>query len=83
MPEVFFTPNSEKIFQKIRDKKLKARIGLAITKLSKNPFAGEKLKGVLSSQYKLKVWPYRIIYFIRPNKDIVITDIGHRKDVYR
>ena len=83
MPRVYFTPNSEKTFQKIKDKKLKSRIGVAILKLSKNPFAGEKLKGTLSNQYKLKVWPYRIIYFIKPNKEIVITDVGHRKDVYR
>lgn len=83
MSRVYFTPNSEKTFQKIKDQKLKARIRLAIIKLSNNPIAGEKLKGVLSGQYKLRVWPYKVIYFIKPNKDIVITDIGHRKDIYR
>ena len=83
MPIVYFTPNSQKTFEKIKDKKLRSKVGVAILKLSKNPLAGEKLKGVLSGKYKLKVWPYRVIYFIKPNRDIVITDVGHRKDVYR
>lgn len=55
----------------------------AKSKLEQNPIAGKKLTGKLEEQYSLRIWPYRIIYFINNKKDVIITDIGHRKDVYR
>ena len=83
MSRVFFTPNSSKLLQKLTDKKLKIKIDNAKKLLANNPYIGKKLKGELTGQYTLRIWPYRIVYFIKPNKDIVITDIGHRKDIYR
>lgn len=83
MAKVFFAPNSLKTFQKIRDKKIKIKIEGAKKILAINPYVGKKLKGTLSSQYTLRIWPYRIIYFIDKDKNVTITDIGHRKDIYR
>jgi len=83
MANVYLTPNTAKLFKQIKDQKLKGKLKLAMTKLSQNPYAGKSLKGELEGQFSLRIWPYRIIYYITPKKDVVITDIGHRKDIYR
>ncbi len=83
MAKVYFTPNTQKILSKLKDKKLEKRILQAKSKLEQNPLAGKKLTGKLEGQYSLRIWPYRIVYFINQEKDLIITDIRHRKDVYR
>ena len=83
MAKVYFTPNTAKILNKLRDKKLEKRILGAKSKLETNPTIGKKLTGKFEGQYSLRIWPYRIVYFINLKKDVIITDIGHRKDIYR
>ncbi|OGH39062.1 MAG: hypothetical protein A3B44_03110 [Candidatus Levybacteria bacterium RIFCSPLOWO2_01_FULL_38_21] len=83
MTKVNFTPNSLKHFKKIKDKKIKAKIKTGFLKLSQNSYLGKKLEGEFQGQYSLRVWPYRIVYYITEKKDIIITDIGHRKEIYR
>lgn len=83
MAKVYFTPNTQKILNKLKDKKLESRIRNAKSKLEQNPLAGKKLTGKLEGQYSLRIWPYRIVYFVNQGKDVIITDIRHRKDVYR
>ena len=83
MTKVYFTPNTQKILSKLKDKKLEKRILQAKSKLEQNPLAGKKLTGKLEGQYSLRIWPYRIVYFINREKNLIITDIRHRKDVYR
>lgn len=83
MAKVYFTPNTQKILNKLRDKKLEKRIRDAKIKLEQNPIVGKKLTGKLEGQYSLRVWPYRIVYFVNQKNDVIITDIRHRKDVYR
>lgn len=83
MPKVYLTPNSAKLLKKIKGEKTKRKIKTALGKLAENPQAGKKLRGELEDQYSLRVWPYRIIYLITKEKDIIVTDIGHRKDIYR
>jgi mRNA-degrading endonuclease RelE of RelBE toxin-antitoxin system len=81
--KVYFTPNTEKILSKLKDKKLEKRFRDVKSILERNPLAGKKLIGKLEGQYSLRIWPYRIVYFINQEKDVIITDIRHRKDVYR
>lgn len=83
MTKVYFTPNTAKILNKLRNKKLEKRILGAKSKLETNPYEGKKLTGKLEGQYSLRIWPYRIVYFIDQQKDVIITDIGHRKDIYK
>lgn len=83
MTQVFFSGESRKIFEKLKDKKLKLKITQAIQKLSRNPNIGKKLQGRLKGTYSVRIWPYRILYEFTKGKDILITDIGHRKDIYR
>lgn len=43
-----------------------------------------KLKEYQSSTYRVRVGDYRVVFEIESeNKKILITKIGHRKDVYR
>lgn len=83
MVEVRFTSQAQKTFDKLREKSIRKRTVQAIRKLAQNPQSGKKLQGKLEGTYSLRVWPYRILYEFTKNKHILITDIGHRKDVYR
>jgi len=57
------------------------RINLALNGLETNPFAGEKMWGKLTGKYKIKIWPYRIIYKVNEKTTVVgIVNIGHRGD---
>lgn len=52
------------------------------------PQGARPLKGVLSNDgeiiYRQRSGDYRILYVIRDNPgEVIILDIGHRKDVYR
>lgn len=83
MGKVYLTSNTQKLYKNIRDVKVKLRIKRALFKLLQNPHAGKKLKGDLAGQYSLRIWPYRIIYYLKSRKDVIVTDIGHRKEVYK
>lgn len=83
MGKVYLTSNTQKLYKKIGDERVKLRIKRALYKLSQNPYAGKKLKGDLAGQYSLRIWPYRIIYYLKSKKNIIVTDIGHRKGVYK
>ena len=83
MAQVYFSSQSRKIFNKIKEKKIKDRITLSLQKLSQNPYAGKKLQGKLEGTYSLRIWPYRILYEFMDDNNIIVTDIGQRKDIYR
>lgn len=83
MAKVYFSAQSRKIFDKIKEQKTKNKIIQALQKLSQNPYSGKKLQGRLAGTYSVRLWPYRILYEFTKEKDIIITDIRHRKDVYR
>lgn len=52
--------------------------------LEENPVSGKKLSGELSLYRSLKVWPYRIIYWINDKEKIIgVADIEHRQGVYK
>jgi mRNA interferase RelE/StbE len=83
MAKIYLTPNTSKLFKQIRNKKTRLKIKTALAKVSQDPYLGKKLRGELEGQFSLKIWPYRIIYFITPKQDVIVTDIGHRKEIYR
>lgn len=83
MTKVLLTPQSERSLKNIRDKKVQIRITNALERLQHNPRSGKKLEGKLKDRYSVRIWPYRILYKFNEKRDIIITDIGHRKEVYR
>lgn len=76
-------PKAEKELSKLI-KKDKERIIKSLLDLKDNPFSGKKLKGDLAGHYSIRVWPYRIIYFVKKEEVLIIViRIGQRKDVYK
>jgi len=60
------------------------RIHAEFDALMRDPFIGKKLSGNLAGVYSVRVWPYRIAYFIVQRKLIILViAIRHRKDVYQ
>jgi mRNA interferase RelE/StbE len=63
------------------DKPIREQIHKKIGKLAENPELGEPLSNILKGSWRLHIGKYRVIYVIDGN-DIIISKIGHRKDVY-
>ena len=77
--EVIFDEQSIKYLNKL-EKQLKERIFNKIIETKQNPFHFfEKLEN--RTDYKLRIGDYRVIADIENNK-IIITKIGHRKNIY-
>lgn len=53
-----------------------------LTILETDPFIGEKMTGRLEYYRKIRIWPYRVIYSISKNDNIIkIVEIEHRGNV--
>jgi mRNA interferase RelE/StbE len=71
----------------IDSKKIRRQIVNKIATLQDNakPPGCVKMQGVEDATgevYRLRSGDYRVIYLIRPT-EIIVLDIGHRKDIYR
>jgi mRNA interferase RelE/StbE len=82
MYELRFTKRFDKQFRKL-DRSIQHEILKEIENLKQHPEIGEKLKGVLSDFWKLRVKDYRVIYRIHTSQNILeIAFVDHRKHVY-
>ena len=60
------------------------RVSEAILSLESNPRHKGAKKLSSSSQYRLRVGPYRVLYVIHdPERIVEILAVGHRREVYR
>lgn len=83
MIQVNFSKSAEKSFLKLRLSDQK-KIAKAIDKLEENPISGEKLKGEYEGLWRVRAWPYRIIYRYDPESEIIeVVSVGHRQGVYK
>ena len=66
--------------------KNKKEIKQSNCKLEDNPLYGKdikKLKGKLQGKYRLKVGPFRIVYLVNKERNLVVVEsIGPRGDIY-
>ena len=78
---MFLHPKAAKALEKL-DANTKARIKEALKELAGNPEkVGKQLK--LSDFWSLRIGDYRAIYEMdRDKNQVVVTFIGHRKNVY-
>lgn len=56
-------------------------VDLLEKKLLKNPLENPMLKGAFSGLRKYRIGNYRVIYAVLRD-DVLILQVGHRKDVY-
>lgn len=83
MLKVIITPQAAKQFKHLPTSE-QTKIKKKLISLESDPLAGKKLSGELSELRSLKVWPYRIIYYIDQNEQsIFVTSILHRQGAYR
>lgn len=80
--ERLFSPRAKKELEKL-DKSIKIQIIKKIRELENNPKLGKPMLNILKNTRSLHVGDYRIIYYIREDhKRIIITKVGHRRNVY-
>ncbi len=59
------------------------RIVIAIDHLESDPWYGDKMLGKYKDQYKIRIWPYRILYRVdKKKKVVVINEVGQRGGMY-
>jgi len=84
-----FTDAALTFLEKVVTAKIRGQIKRKIEKLAADPFppGSKKLKGVTEggeAVHRVRSGKYRILYQVKDNQsEIIILDIGHRKDVYR
>ena len=81
MLQVIITPKAQKQYNHLPSKE-QSKIKKKLMTLGNDPYSGKKLSGELAELRSLRVWPYRIIYYIEEDK-IFITSIIHRQGAYK
>lgn len=81
--EIIITPKALKQYAHL-PKTEQTKIKKKLVTLKISPQEGKKLSGEYKELRSLRVWPYRIIYYINASqKKIFIVTIVHRQGVYR
>jgi addiction module RelE/StbE family toxin len=81
--KIALSKDAEKQYKRL-PKSQQMKILKKITGLRQNQNAGKKLEGELKGFYSLRVWPYRILYEINKDKQLIeVHKIAHRQGVYK
>lgn len=81
--KIEYTPKAIKEINKL-PKSERVKIAKKIRTLEAIPLSGKKLKGDFYGKYTVRAWPYRIIYQIFSDSNIVyINTVEHRQGVYK
>lgn len=81
--QIKFTKSAEKELVNL-DKNVSHRIFEKALQLKDNPYGlgSQKLEG--GQGYRIRIGDYRVVYTIdKVSKTVIITKVGHRKEVYR
>lgn len=83
-----YTETALSSLEKIQPAKVRRQIRKKIDDLLNEPHppGSRKIRGTRQDEdvYRIRSGDYRVLYQVRgDNSEIVILDIGHRKDVYR
>lgn len=80
---IFWREKAVKQFNKLPTSEQK-KINRKILTLSENPFAEKSLRGEFEGFYRIRAWPYRILYQIDGNGNrVIIVSVAHRQGVYK
>ena len=80
---VVITAEGHKQYKRL-PKSEQTKIKKKLVALENNPHAGKKLTGDYTGFRSLRAWPYRIIYSIDENQQVLtVNSIQHRQGAYR
>lgn len=81
--QVLLAKGAQKQYKKL-PKPEQAKIRKKLEVLSKDPFAGKKLEGILKGRRSIRAWPYRIVYSMNENeKRVEVSEIFRRQGAYK
>lgn len=81
--KVALSKDAQKQYERL-PKPQRSKIIKKLVELEKNPYVGKRLEGELKGVYSLRAWPYRILYEINQNKQIIeVHKIAHRQGAYK
>jgi mRNA-degrading endonuclease RelE of RelBE toxin-antitoxin system len=81
--KVALSKDAEKQYKHL-PKNQQAKVFKKLVEIEQNPYVGKRLEGELSGTYSLRAWPYRILYEISKNKQIIeVHKIAHRQGAYK
>lgn len=81
--KVIVTPKAQKHYENL-PVSVKVKLKRKLQILESDPMVGKKLSGELKELRSLRVWPYRILYYVdNPQEKVYITAILHRQRAYR
>lgn len=81
--KIIFLGEARRNLKKIKGKD-KDKILVALKALESNPKIGEKMLGQYNDCYRLRVWPYRIVYAVENGKLLIfVIRIGQREGIYK
>lgn len=81
--QVIITPKALKQYKHLPHSD-QSKVKKKLMVLEHHPYEGKKLSGNLSQVRSLKVWPYRILYYIdEKRKKVFLVTIAHRQGVYQ
>ena len=81
--KVALSKDAQKQYERL-PKAQQAKVLKKILGLEQNPNSGKKLEGELRGFFSLRAWPYRILYEINKNKQIIeVHKIAHRQGAYK
>ncbi len=79
--EIVYTSEFEHEVKKLKDRKIKEKLGKHIRKLVEDPELGKPLRYTLKGERTIRIPPYRLIYAVM-GKKLILLRFEHRKDVY-
>ena len=81
--KIALSKDAEKQYKSL-PKSQQMKILKKIMGLEQNQNAGKKLEGELKGFYSLRAWPYRILYEINKDKQLIeVHKIAHRQGAYK
>lgn len=75
------TEKFEKDVKKVRDKRIKERIGVEVKRICENPLIGKPLRYGLKGEKTIRIKPYRLIYTVQ-GSNLILLRFEHRDEVY-
>ena len=79
--KVALSKDAQKQYKRL-PKSQETKILKKLTEMERNPYVGKKLEGEFKGIYSLRAWPYRILYEVNENKQIIHHYSSFQRNVH-